>query len=117
MHIEVISLVVATKAFSMGIVEKDSYMNILDIDDKVSISRRDLYCLAKSIQGLENGGAAVCGCAFCKIDCRKPKSSLVENFNNIKQDLQEITGVSSCVLPEQRIIAFSGDDPETFFVQ
>ena len=92
-------------------------MNILNINDEVKVPRRDLYCLAKSIQGLENGGTAVCGCAFCKIDCRKPNSSLVERFNLIKEKLQDVTGVSSCVLPEQRIMAFSGNDSETFLAQ
>lgn len=87
-------------------------MNILDIKDEVSIPHRDLYCLAKSIQGLENGGAAVYGCAFCKIDCSEPGSHIVERFNKLKQKLQDITGVSSCIFPEQRSVAFSGEDDE-----
>ena len=58
----------------------------------VSISDKDIYCVAKLLQSGIYGANQFDGCQFCKYQCHT-KNDLAPNYEKVIFRLQDITGV------------------------
>ena len=75
-----------------GILVKNATENISIKDDKVTINRKDLYCLARLLQSAitRNGPEKEFnGCQYCKIPCHN-----YGRGGRVEKRLRDLTGVN-----------------------
>lgn len=65
------------------------------MDKKIKISEKDLYCVAKLLQGSIFAKDRFRGCEFCKHSCLQDGKNVnpLPNYDKIIFRLQDITGV------------------------
>ena len=66
--------------------------------DRVSISRKDLYCIARLLQSEKYAHEPFAGCKYCKQNCSTEKE-LLPNYERVLFRLQDMTGVYFGVAP------------------
>ena len=76
-------------------------MDILTASEKVTISRKKLYCLARMFQSLENTESPFAGCAWCKISNNGGQCPY--SYEDMLRWLRTLTGINvSIVGPEDK---------------
>ena len=71
-------------------------MNITTAPEKVTISRKKLYCFARMFQALETTDSPFMGCAYCKIS--NNGNHCPHNISDMKRWLRTETGVNLSVI-------------------
>lgn len=70
-----------------------------DTKDKVTISRRDLYCIARQLQSEKYAHEPFKACQYCKYPC-STEDELLPNYERVQFRLQDLTGVDFGVGPK-----------------
>ena len=60
--------------------------------ERVSISRRDLYCIARQLQSEKYARDPFKACQYCKYPC-STEEELLPNYERVQFRLQQMTGV------------------------
>ena len=60
--------------------------------ERVSISRRDLYCIARQLQSEKYAHEPFKACQYCKYPC-STEEELLPNYERVQFRLQQMTGV------------------------
>ncbi len=63
-----------------------------DTKDKVTISRWDLYCIARQLQSEKYAHEPFKACQYCKYPC-STEDELLPNYERVQFRLQDLTGV------------------------
>ncbi|MBR3722367.1 MAG: hypothetical protein IKN12_06330 [Selenomonadaceae bacterium] len=76
--------------------------------ERVSISRRDLYCIARQLQSEKYAHKPFEACQYCKYPC-STEEELLPNYERVQFRLQQMTGVDFGVGPRPLEKRLSGE--------
>ncbi len=71
-------------------------MDITDATEKVTISRKKLYCFARMYQSLEVTNSPFMGCAYCKIS--NNGNNCPFEYEDMKRWLRTETGINLSII-------------------
>ena len=66
--------------------------------DRVTISRRDLYCIARLLQSEKYAHDPFAACQYCKYPC-STTNELLPNYERVQFRLQDLTGIDFGIGP------------------